>query len=240
MMPGALRQHQNQHQHQQDPGRQETEAQKREDRSMHELYRLVSRAAQAVTLSGVLAEVIQRCPALSSSLPWGRLQGAALWRLVCGREEHSRVTSLLAALVRPDSGVPLTLREDYVRQLGQECPFYFGEGDVAAFEGLELLRRARGVMAHDAKLGLGYGGSEESDALILQGSAKLSEAASSWRPGDVLEPRGQLDRACDALLEVGKAFGVVDVCLSCAQGFTDPMSEVGGGGEGEASAATVA
>ncbi|CAN0486923.1 unnamed protein product, partial [Ectocarpus sp. 12 AP-2014] len=121
---------------------------KREALEVHAAYRLVSRAAEAVRMAGVLARAAAS-PAAGGSVavdnvPWSSLDGVPLWRLVTGGDEHRRASCLLADLVgaitKGNSNAE-SLR-DFARELGSWCRGFFGAGDRQTFEGVELLRRA--------------------------------------------------------------------------------------------------
>ncbi|CAN0565499.1 unnamed protein product, partial [Ectocarpus sp. 12 AP-2014] len=85
------------------PQHRNQKALKREALEVHAAYRLVSRAAEAVRMAGVLARAAAS-PAAGGSVavdnvPWSSLDGVPLWRLVTGGDEHRRASCLLADLV---------------------------------------------------------------------------------------------------------------------------------------------
>lgn len=206
------------------PQQRHQKALKREALEVHETYRLVSRAAEAVRMAGVLARAAQDFPGAAANVSWSSLDGIELWRLVSGADEHRKVSCLLADLVGPKGGLPADARNGYARELSSACGGFFGSGDQRTFEGVELLRRA-GTGAGAAGVGNNGRLAAVAEASARQGAALLAEAAKEWRGERAVGPDGQLARACAALTELGRLEAVVDVCMTCAKNF-------GGGGGG--------
>eukprot|EP00752_Nemacystus_decipiens_P013044 g11539.t1 len=229
--PLQLQQQQQQQQQQkpETPQQRHQKALKREALEVHAAYRLVSRAAEAVHMAGVLARAAKENPgAGSTKVPWSSLDGVPLWRLVSGGDEHHKASCLLADLVGPAGNLPADARNGYARELASACRGFFGSGDRRTFEGVELLRRA-GAGAGTGTEGSGSGGGGGSGALTAaeeasarQGAAMLAEAAKEWRGERALGADGQLARACAALAGLGRLEAVVDVCMTCARNFGGP------------------
>lgn len=210
---------QQQQQQPETPQQRHQKALKREALEVHEAYRLVSRAAEAVQMAGVLARAAKEFPDSAAKVSWSSIDGIELWRLVSGADEHRKVSCLLADLVGPKGGLPADARNRYARELGSACRGFFGSGDRRTFEGVELLRRVGALAAGNKKR---LTAAEEASA--RQGEALLAEAAKEWRGERAVGPDGQLARACAALAELGRLEAVVDVCMTCANNFD------GGGG----------
>lgn len=208
------------------PQQRHMKALKREALEVHAAYRLVSRAAEAVRMAGILACAARDFP--RAKLSWSALDGVPLWRLCSGRDEHRRASSLLADLVGPKGNLPTDARNVFARELGITSATFFSQGDRRTFEGVELLRRAG--EAHRGPGGTALSGTvlltAEEEASARQGAALLIEAAKEWRGERALGADGQLQRACAALSGLGRLEAVVDVCMTCAKNF----SAKGGGG----------
>lgn len=204
------------------PQQRHQKALKREALEVHAAYRLVSRAAEAVHMAGVLARAAKehRRGAATTKAPWSSLDGVPLWLLVSGGDQHQKASCLLADLVGPAGNLPADARNGYARELASACRGFFGSGDRRTFEGVELLRRAGAGGG-----GAGSGGralTAEEEASARQGAALLTEAAKEWRGERALGADGQLARACSALAGLGRLEAVVDVCMTCARNFGDP------------------
>ncbi|CAM9594891.1 unnamed protein product, partial [Ectocarpus sp. 4 AP-2014] len=165
------------------PQQRNQKALKREALEVHAAYRLVSRAAEAVRMAGVLA----RAAASSGggggggavdNVPWSSLDGVPLWRLVTGGDEHRRASCLLADLVGATTkgNNNAESRRDYARELGSWCRGFFGSGDRQTFEGVELLQRAA-ASGSGSGSGSGTGLTAAAEADARRGAELLAEAA---------------------------------------------------------------
>lgn len=192
---------------------------KREALDVHATYRLVSRAVETVRVAGVLRRAAGESSGVK--LPWSTLHGVPLWRLVTGKEEHRRLSSLLRDLVMGGKNNS----SSYAQELGSSCAAFFGLGEQKAFEGVELLR------------GAGEAGVPREES-VKNGAALLIEAARHWRGERAVEEGEQLSRACEALAGADMIEALVDVCLVCAKNFEHSKPEspkpsvVGGYGTG--------
>ncbi|CAM9224570.1 unnamed protein product [Chrysoparadoxa australica] len=185
----------------------EEDARRREEQSLHQLYRLVSRGVQALALINMLSDVKERQP--HAVLQWERLVGLSFAALITSQDAHWRVNHLLTSLVQPGSGIDGALADQYSNELSRNCYFYFSEGDRLTYEGSKLLRKAL------------TGGDSSAD--VERGISLLTGAASFWRSEAAIADGGCLRTACRELCLLGHEEAVVDVCLICAKSFQSPQ-----------------
>ncbi|GKY97539.1 hypothetical protein MPSEU_000712200 [Mayamaea pseudoterrestris] len=205
-----------------------------EERNIHSLYRLLSRAVQVLNLLLLLykAEDITEL----NEVEWGLLHGLTFSQLVETRDGQDRVERLLNSLITASAAdgfgkvAPSVLVDQIASQFSEQCYSYFTPGSRSAFLGF---LRANEALENAA-------GSSRRALLTNQAGNHFRDAAKHWVnasliTGRILHSKGQesysevasrafqcqspLARASDLLIRLGDIATAVDICLVTALNF---------------------
>jgi len=198
---------------------------RREDASLHLLYRLASRTVQLLSLLDVLCAAHKQHVEGGglAEVEWGLLHGATVRDLVVEKEAHGRVQRLLLSLVTgaasttPGGGESNKIVADRLASaLGKQCYLYFSDGARLSYEGFRVLMESRRIRGVEARRQMGK-----------EATGLLCRAARHWKSpraimgittpsGDETSP---LIRAAEKLAAIDYYEGIVDISLSCASNF---------------------
>lgn len=165
-----------------------------EEKSIHSLYRLVSRASQLLSLLSLLrrAHDLPSLPEVS----WGLLHGLTFSQLVTNQNAHERIQSLLSALVTFSSFGNTTSNDPHAQQfrglsqqsaeadklassLGSQCYLYFSAGDRLTFQGFQYANHAYACPENSIKR----------DEYANEAGRLLREAAKHWKSPTLVSGR---------------------------------------------------
>ena len=205
-----------------------------EERDIHSLYRLLSRAVQILDLMFLLYKA-DRSKELNE-VEWGLLHGLTVAQLVGTGEGQDRVERLLNSLVMVSAAegvgkiVPSAMVDQIANQLSEQCFNFFSPGSRSAYLGF---LRANEALENPV-------GSTRRLSLTNQAGNHFREAAKHWYSaqiisGRILHSRGKenfrdiairafehqspLARAGDVLVRLGDVASVVEICLLTARNF---------------------
>jgi len=181
-----------------------------EETSLHNLYRLLSRTIQTLSLFGLLL----RSSSPAVRINWGYLHALSVCTIVTSPLGQERVQSILSELIT--SSRPSPALQNLTTSLEKECHFYFSPGCRLLIAGLASL--ARGDAGQGGVLLRRAAQYWKSPSLVVVGGG----ASMAAKRGDVLEwgaSCSPVARAAAALMRVGNVGGVVDVCLVTAANF---------------------
>jgi hypothetical protein len=190
-----------------------------EDASIHALYRLVSRALQALSFIEVLASVKG-----GVRVPWSKLGEVSFRSLVVSARAHENAKRLVSALIG-DLGrsAGAEAAQQVVDCLSRECSFYFSPGDRSSYAATrrlqELREQIRSLPAGEGAGSLAWNRIQAEAQSCVQ---LLLCAAKYWcSPDQVQGEESELWQRCTALLELDTVGhdGVVDVCIAAAANF---------------------
>lgn len=205
-----------------------------EERQLHSIYRLVSRAVQLLNLLSLLKRA-QLMPDLPE-VEWGLLHGLTFAQLAQTSDGHERVETLLNSLVSSGASatnVPVTPSADADRLanlFASQCYLFFSPGSRLAYLGFRSAHAALGCAQ----------GTANRAALTNQASSYLKRAARYWYSATLITGRilhakdkrsyqqmalramqfdSPLAKAAAALIQLEDVVGVVDLCLETAFNF---------------------
>ncbi|GMI13926.1 hypothetical protein TrVE_jg903 [Triparma verrucosa] len=178
----------------------DNDAKRAEEQSIHSLYRIVSRAVQALSLIDLLtyAHELEGVP----NVDWGALSGATFKGWCVDREVHEVIKAVLTGITSYTRDVNSNSNfesDKLANALSHQCYLYFSSGDRLSYEGFKLC-------------------SSSGDA--GRAGVLLRKAARFWKsPNVVCAPNSSFDRACDALFNIRAIEGIVDVVIATAANF---------------------
>ncbi|GMH52295.1 hypothetical protein TrLO_g7231 [Triparma laevis f. longispina] len=181
----------------------DNDAKRAEEQCIHSLYRLVSRAVQALSLIDLLtyAHELEGVPGVD----WGALSGATFKAWVVDREVHEVIKSVLTGITSytrdANSNNGDFESDKLANALSHQCYLYFSSGDRLSYEGFKLCSTG--------------GGQNAGRAGVL-----LRKAARFWKSANVVcAQNSSFDRAIDALFNIRAVEGIVDVTIATAANF---------------------
>lgn len=205
-----------------------------EERNLHSLYRLISRAVQFLDLLSLLkrAQVMQDLP----EVQWGLLHGLTMSQLVENRDGQERVESLLNSLVcntKVVEGANVTLTADSERlaqSLTNQCFLYFSPGAGFSFLGFRTAYEAmncsqmsprRALLSHQTVEHFMKAAKYWTNAQLITGRFVHSGEAESYEQKVHLATQcdSPLARAASVLLKIGEYVAIVDICILTAANF---------------------
>lgn len=229
--PSRWRQHQPRTDRRPTVAQVEVRARLLEERSLHNLYRLVSRTVQSLSLLNLLSRA-HRSPSLPE-VEWGLLHGLTFERLVTSPAAQERVRSLLSSLVSSAPNDDTSFNSSghdaeadrTASALESQAYLYFSAGDRLTFQGFRAVRSAHASPEGSARR-IEFGNRA---ALLLRKAARHWKSPNlvCGRTGFQNDDDGSLPasssspvlKASNALMSIDHVGGVVDVCLVCASNF---------------------
>ena len=212
----------------------ETIARLLEERSLHSLYRLLSRSVQLLSLLSLLKRA-QLMPDLPE-VEWGLLHGVTVAQLVQTSEGQDRIETLLNALVSSNKSLstaqvkPANDADELVNLFATQCYLYYSPGSRLAYLGFRDANEALSCAPS----------SPRRTALTNQAVAYFKRATSFWYSAPMVSGRtlhskdkesyydmavralqfdSPLATAASKLLQLGDVVALVDVCLATAANF---------------------
>mmetsp|Transcript_3141 Transcript_3141/g.5841 ORF Transcript_3141/g.5841 Transcript_3141/m.5841 type:complete len:1874 (+) Transcript_3141:94-5715(+) len=223
----------------------------REERSIHALYRLVSRTVQLLSF----LDLIYRAQ-LSPHLPeveFGYIHGLTFSQLVTAKGAQDRIEAMLTKLLsspssvigNQDGGKTFTVESDNLCSLlSEECYLFFSLGSRLAFLGFRsaeaasssssVSKQAEYIMAtsnyfreaskywYSSSYVIGQGSSLDKKGLFSD-SENAYDTYNSLAI-NAIENDTPLARATFVLIEINDASGLVDICFNCAKNFENKKS----------------
>lgn len=194
-----------------------------EDASINALYRLVTKALQALSFIEVLLSVSKKW---KLEVQWAHLGAISFRALVVSPKVHENVKKLVTALINDLSNSNnVGVVDQVIDWLTRECSFYFTKGDRCTYEASKLL----GMIQKQIKSGSGLTAGSHLWQEVQEQSRHCAQlllgSAQYWRSVDTVRGENcELWRKCTALLELEQAGrdGVVDLCLAAAENFSAP------------------
>jgi nuclear pore complex protein Nup155 len=205
-----------------------------EERSLHSLYRLLSRTVQLLRLLSLLKKA--QLMADMSEVEWGLFHGVTISQLVQTREGQDRVETLLNALVSSNKATtasaitPAADADNLANMLATQCYLYYSPGSRFAYLGFRDANEALSCAPSTARR----------TALTNQAVTYLKQAASFWCSAPMVTGRtlqskdkesysdmalralqydSPLARAAGKLVQLGDVVALVDVCLATSTNF---------------------
>ena len=220
-------------QHAATPKELQTKAFHTEDRNMHSLYRLVSRAVQVLNLMACLKRA-HETPSLPE-VQWGSLHGLTYYQLVTNPDGQARIEALLNALVSQGEKTLVnglsTDGDQLADTLSRQCYLFFSSASRLTYLGFRSANEAlsrpisspqRSALSNQAASYLRAASRHwYSPALIAGRKIPNSNGANNWEDVamNAKECGSPLALAADILMKLGNVEGLVDVCLICASSF---------------------
>jgi hypothetical protein len=210
-----------------------TEAVTREENSIHALWRLVSRAIQALNLIDILQFIQYN---LKVDVPWRDLESTSFKTLVVSATVHDKIKRMMAALIvklNKSSDQTVANSVDHVvNRLSDECFLYFSAGDRYGFEATKLVESIEKSIEQQSKHGTqdsSYAFSKSTEAETELLTVLLLKASAYWRSLSNVRDLGlasgdqfcELSTYSNALAKFGDAgrLGIVKLCLAVASHF---------------------
>jgi len=194
-----------------------------EDASINALYRLITKALQALSFIEVLLSVSKKW---KLEVQWAQLGRISFKALVVSPKVHENVKKLVTALINDlSSSNNVSVVDQVIDWLTRECSFYFTKGDRCAYEASKLLSAIQKQINSGSGLTAGSHLWQEVQEQSRHCAQLLLGSAQYWRSVDAVRGESsELWRKCTALLELEQAGrdGVVDLCLSAAENFSAP------------------
>ena len=203
-----------------------------EERSLHSLFRLVSRSVQLLSLLSLLKRA-----QLMSDLPdvgWGFIHGVSVSQLVQTCEGQERIDTLLNAFVSNNKASlvkPAAEADQLANLLATQCYLYYSPGSMFAFLGFRDANEALSCTPSSARR----------TALKNQAVVHLKRAASFWCSAPMVTGRtiqnkdkgtytdmalgaiqndSPLAKAAMKLYQLEDVVALVDICLTTAANFS--------------------
>jgi nuclear pore complex protein Nup155 len=205
-----------------------------EERSLHSLYRLLSRTVQLLRLLSLLkrAQLMADMP----EVEWGLVHGVTISQLVQTREGQDRIETVLNALVSNNKATsalaitPAADADNLANMLATQCYLYYSPGSRFAYLGFRDANEALSCAPSTARR----------TALTNQAVTYLKQAASFWCSAPMVTGRtlqskdkesysdmalralqydSPLARAATKLIQLGDVVALVDVCLATSANF---------------------
>ena len=203
-----------------------------EERSLHSLFRLVSRNVQLLSLLSLLKRA-QFMPDLPD-VEWGLLHGVSVSQLVQTCEGQERIDILLNAFVSSNKALlvkPAAEADQLANLLATQCYLYYSPGSMFAFLGFRDANEALSCTPSSARR----------TALTNQAVVHLKRAASFWCSAPMITGRtmqnkdngtyaamalgamendSPLAKAAMKLYQLEDVVALVDICLMTAANFS--------------------
>jgi len=209
-----------------------TIARQTEDRNMHALYRLLSRCVQMLNLMSCLKHAHAN-PSLPE-IQWGLLHGLTFSQLITSEDGQQRVDALLNGVVSLDeksltSGFS-TDADSLANTLSRQCYLFFSASSRLTYSGFRYAWDARSMplssprrseFANQAASYFRAAARHWYNPTIIVGRLFSKETMVNFEDAaeSAMDARSPLALAAKALMELGNAKGVADVCLICASNF---------------------
>lgn len=189
-----------------------------EDASLNALYRVVTRALQALSLLEVLSTIQKRG---NLSISWKSCDSLSFRSLVLSVKAHEAMKKLInGALEQYRNEGDMRSADKMIAWLTSECYHYFSVGDRCAFEALSIVDQVNTTLQSADEI------SEQqlhaSKASTARCITLLLRAAHFWGSYEAVSgDNSHLSRFCASLLRLGRAgrLGIVDLCLVAAANF---------------------
>ena len=206
------------------------ESKRREDASIHALFRLISRTAQSLSLIDILiaAETEMKIP-----VAWSRVDGLTLQALVGSTEAHDKVQKLLDFTLEQISGSKLgvTASDRLTDLLSAHCFLFFSAGDRYRYEAFKLISEVSTItISGTGAFTLGQN-TVDVEGMVNKAVNLMLKASKFWRSLDDVTPSmvggsitfSTLKKCCLELASLGVRGreAVVDLCLSTAANFAE-------------------
>ncbi|KAL7467450.1 hypothetical protein ACHAXS_007693 [Conticribra weissflogii] len=210
----------------------QTTARQTEDRNMHALYRLLSRCVQVLNLMSCLNQAHSN-PSLPE-IQWGLLHGLTFNQLITSVDGQQRVEALLNGIVSLDdktvTGGFSTDADSLADRLSRQCYLFFSTSSRLTYSGFRYAWDARSIplssprrseFANQAALYFRAAARHWYNPTIIVGRLFSKENVVNFKDAaeSAMDAQSPLALAANALMELGNAKGVADVCLICASNF---------------------
>ena len=195
-----------------------SEARVEENKLLNDFYRLVSRTIQAIRVIQIILEAqsVQKL-----SVKWSDLCNATFMKFVTNSSSHSRIKHGLQRMVCVKNPPPVLTH--IMHKLARECFFFFSIGSVHKYHGVNELRKAEDAPQFSQKR-------DQHTAIAIN---ELCKPGIEW--DSILYDKDNTDQSlrtvCNNFLKLGELgqLGVVNVCISAAEGFMGTYFDKGGG-----------
>lgn len=206
---------------------QAADAKTKENQSLHGLYLLICRSAQALKLFQILMKREEENASIK--VRWGLLKNKLFQDLVISPAVHGDVRRLLNNLLADLSAEAsdatsrasrerlLLIAEKLSTEFSTHCDLYFSPGARHLYEGRKYLANAKNAP---------FDSQERADFLSEAGQ-HLCEAARYWRSmAEVSDDGAVLGEICDEVLSLGGdgPLIAIDLCLAAASNFGSQLS----------------
>ena len=209
------------------------ESRRKEESSIHALFRLVSRSAQALSLIDIL---IAAEAEMKISVAWSRLDGLTLQYFVCSMEAHEKIQKLLDHTLEQISASKLgmTACDRLTDLLSTHCFLFFSAGDRYRYEAFKLISELNTTMKSGSGTFIPGQNSIDVDTIASKAISLLLKASKYWRSLDDVTPSmvggsitfSTLKKCCLELATLGVTGrdAIVDICISTAGNFSDAQA----------------